>query len=141
MTILVKMYLETFFVFSCSSDNVAELINNTAILEHNTASKSTCANFRNMVCTALDFSARNRFDVVNKFTLLFLFNSLSKRLRGQTERDQSLSQRRNLLSCFQQKSPSQAVTLPTEYKYVPTYCSACYLHGLYILLHNKSRCS
>lgn len=142
MTILVKMYLETFFVFSCSSDNVAELINNTAILEHNTASKSTCANFRNMVCTAPDFSTGSRlsFDVINKFKLLFLFNSLSKRLRGRTERDQSLSQRRNLLSCFQQKSPSQAVTLLTGYKYVPTYSSASHLHGLYILLYNKSEC-
>lgn len=38
-----------------SSDTVGELINNTAILEHNTASKSTCATFRNMVSTAQDF--------------------------------------------------------------------------------------
>uniref|UniRef100_A0A672ZXU8 Signal transducer and activator of transcription n=1 Tax=Sphaeramia orbicularis TaxID=375764 RepID=A0A672ZXU8_9TELE len=29
-------------------DSVGELINNTAILEHNTSSKSTCATFRNM---------------------------------------------------------------------------------------------
>uniref|UniRef100_A0AAY5EML8 Signal transducer and activator of transcription n=1 Tax=Electrophorus electricus TaxID=8005 RepID=A0AAY5EML8_ELEEL len=34
------------------TENVGELINSTAILEHNTASKSTCATFRNMVCTA-----------------------------------------------------------------------------------------
>lgn len=31
------------------SENVGDLINSTAILEHNTSSKSTCATFRNMV--------------------------------------------------------------------------------------------
>ena len=37
----------------CPSENVGEVINNTAILEHNTSSKSTCASFRNMVGTAV----------------------------------------------------------------------------------------
>lgn len=38
-----------------SSDAVGELLNNTAILEHNTVSKSTCATFRNMVSAAQGF--------------------------------------------------------------------------------------
>lgn len=42
-------------IFHCS-ENVGELINNSAILEHNTASKNTCATFRNMVCTAFKHS-------------------------------------------------------------------------------------
>lgn len=61
-----------FSLFVPCRDNVGELINNTAILEHNTSSKSTCATFRNMVCTALDFSAQIElsFSVVNKFVVL-----------------------------------------------------------------------
>lgn len=51
-----KLTLKLFHA-TCS-DNVGELINNTAILEHNTVSKSTCATFRNMVCTGLDLSAK-----------------------------------------------------------------------------------
>lgn len=34
-----------------SSENVGEVINNSAILEHNTTTRSTCATFRNMVRT------------------------------------------------------------------------------------------
>lgn len=49
------------------SDNVGELINNTAILEHNTATKSTCATFRNMVCTLASVHQPR----LNYFTALF----------------------------------------------------------------------
>lgn len=56
-----------------SSDNVAELINNTAILEHNTASKSTCANFRNMSIKKIKRADRKGSESVTeeKFAILF----------------------------------------------------------------------
>ncbi|XP_034028220.1 signal transducer and activator of transcription 6 isoform X2 [Thalassophryne amazonica] len=55
------------------SDNVGELINNTAILEHNTASKSTCANFRHMSIKKIKRADRRGSESVTeeKFALLF----------------------------------------------------------------------
>lgn len=47
--------------FSPLSENVGELINSTAILEHNTSSKSTCATFRNMVGLVTNSSLRVLF--------------------------------------------------------------------------------
>uniref|UniRef100_A0A665VTD7 Signal transducer and activator of transcription n=1 Tax=Echeneis naucrates TaxID=173247 RepID=A0A665VTD7_ECHNA len=54
-------------------DNVGELINNTAILEHNSASKSTCANFRNMSIKKIKRADRKGSESVTeeKFALLF----------------------------------------------------------------------
>ncbi|XP_077368308.1 signal transducer and activator of transcription 6 isoform X2 [Festucalex cinctus] len=56
-----------------SSDNVGDVINNTAILEHNTVSKSTCANFRNMSIKRIKRSDRKGSESVTeeKFALLF----------------------------------------------------------------------
>lgn len=55
------------------SDNVGELINNTAILEHNTATKSTCATFRNMSIKKIKRADRKGSESVTeeKFALLF----------------------------------------------------------------------
>ncbi|XP_077409626.1 signal transducer and activator of transcription 6 isoform X2 [Vanacampus margaritifer] len=55
------------------SDNVGDVINNTAILEHNTACKSTCANFRNMSIKRIKRSDRKGSESVTeeKFALLF----------------------------------------------------------------------
>ncbi|XP_077568851.1 signal transducer and activator of transcription 6 [Stigmatopora nigra] len=55
------------------SDNVGEVINNTAILEHNTASKSTCATFRNMSIKKIKRADRKGSESVTeeKFALLF----------------------------------------------------------------------
>ncbi|KAM4610102.1 signal transducer and activator of transcription 6 [Polymixia lowei] len=55
------------------SENVGELINNTAILEHNTASKSTCATFRNMSIKKIKRADRKGSESVTeeKFALLF----------------------------------------------------------------------
>uniref|UniRef100_A0AAQ4Q2N4 Signal transducer and activator of transcription n=1 Tax=Gasterosteus aculeatus aculeatus TaxID=481459 RepID=A0AAQ4Q2N4_GASAC len=55
------------------SDNVGELINNTAILEHNTSSKSTCATFRNMSIKKIKRADRKGSESVTeeKFALLF----------------------------------------------------------------------
>ncbi|KAK2851349.1 hypothetical protein Q5P01_007625 [Channa striata] len=57
---------------SCS-DNVGELINNTAILEHNTASKHTCATFRNMSIKKIKRADRKGSESVTeeKFAILF----------------------------------------------------------------------
>uniref|UniRef100_A0AAQ6AK11 Signal transducer and activator of transcription n=1 Tax=Amphiprion ocellaris TaxID=80972 RepID=A0AAQ6AK11_AMPOC len=54
-------------------DNVGELINNSAILEHNTASKSTCATFRNMSIKKIKRADRKGSESVTeeKFALLF----------------------------------------------------------------------
>uniref|UniRef100_A0A3Q3VX74 STAT transcription factor protein interaction domain-containing protein n=1 Tax=Mola mola TaxID=94237 RepID=A0A3Q3VX74_MOLML len=54
-------------------DNVGELINNTAILEHNTSSKSTCANFRNMSIKKIKRADRKGSESVTeeKFAILF----------------------------------------------------------------------
>lgn len=54
-------------------DNVGELINNTAILEHNTSSKSTCATFRNMSIKKIKRADRKGSESVTeeKFALLF----------------------------------------------------------------------
>lgn len=55
------------------SENVGELINSTAILEHNTTSKSTCATFRNMSIRRIKRADRKGSESVTeeKFTLLF----------------------------------------------------------------------
>ncbi|KAM8863456.1 signal transducer and activator of transcription 6 isoform 1-T2 [Spinachia spinachia] len=55
------------------SDNVGELINNTAVLEHNTSSKSTCATFRNMSIKKIKRADRKGSESVTeeKFALLF----------------------------------------------------------------------
>uniref|UniRef100_A0A671XTW6 Signal transducer and activator of transcription n=1 Tax=Sparus aurata TaxID=8175 RepID=A0A671XTW6_SPAAU len=58
---------------SVPGDNVGELINNTAILEHNTSSKSTCATFRNMSIKKIKRADRKGSESVTeeKFALLF----------------------------------------------------------------------
>ncbi|XP_076597794.1 signal transducer and activator of transcription 6 [Chaetodon auriga] len=58
---------------SVPGENVGELINNTAILEHNTASKSTCATFRNMSIKKIKRADRKGSESVTeeKFALLF----------------------------------------------------------------------
>ncbi|XP_060914448.1 signal transducer and activator of transcription 6 isoform X2 [Labrus mixtus] len=58
---------------SIPSDNVGELINNSAVLEHNTASKSTCATFRNMSIKKIKRADRKGSESVTeeKFALLF----------------------------------------------------------------------
>ncbi|XP_029291152.1 signal transducer and activator of transcription 6 [Cottoperca gobio] len=58
---------------SAPGDNVGELINNTAILEHNTVSKSTCATFRNMSIKKIKRADRRGSESVTeeKFALLF----------------------------------------------------------------------
>ncbi|XP_028438130.1 signal transducer and activator of transcription 6 isoform X2 [Perca flavescens] len=58
---------------SVPGDNVGELINNTAILEHNTTSKSTCATFRNMSIKKIKRADRKGSESVTeeKFALLF----------------------------------------------------------------------
>lgn len=131
-----KTDIET-LCFAICSDNVGELINNTAILEHNTASKSTCATFRNMVCSTPDLSHQIFFfflSLVNQF--YFWFNSPSRRSRERTERDQSLWQRRSLLSCSRQRSPSQGATHPTGYRFGPCpLFFKCFLLPVY-----KERC-
>ncbi|XP_048033277.1 signal transducer and activator of transcription 6 isoform X1 [Megalobrama amblycephala] len=55
------------------NENVGELINSTAILEHNTASKSTCATFRNMSIRKIKRADRKGSESVTeeKFALLF----------------------------------------------------------------------
>lgn len=55
------------------SDNVGELMNNTAILEHNTATKSTSAAFRNMSIKKIKRAERKGSECVTeeKFALLF----------------------------------------------------------------------
>uniref|UniRef100_A0A8C1G945 Signal transducer and activator of transcription n=2 Tax=Cyprinus carpio TaxID=7962 RepID=A0A8C1G945_CYPCA len=54
-------------------ENVGELINSTAILEHNTSSKSTCATFRNMSIRKIKRADRKGSESVTeeKFALLF----------------------------------------------------------------------
>ncbi|CAN9516157.1 unnamed protein product [Ophioblennius macclurei] len=56
-----------------SKDNVGELINNSAILEHNAATKSTCATFRNMSIKKIKRADRKGTESVTeeKFALLF----------------------------------------------------------------------
>ncbi|XP_003963141.1 signal transducer and activator of transcription 6 isoform X1 [Takifugu rubripes] len=58
---------------SLPGDTVGELINNTAILEHNTASKSTCATFRNMSIKKIKRADRKGTESVTeeKFALIF----------------------------------------------------------------------
>ncbi|XP_043080065.1 signal transducer and activator of transcription 6 isoform X2 [Puntigrus tetrazona] len=55
------------------NENVGELINSTAILEHNTSSKSTCATFRNMSIRRIKRADRKGSESVTeeKFALLF----------------------------------------------------------------------
>ncbi|KAG7471825.1 hypothetical protein MATL_G00102120 [Megalops atlanticus] len=55
------------------TENVGELINNTAILEHNTSTKSTCATFRNMSIKKIKRADRKGSESVTeeKFALLF----------------------------------------------------------------------
>uniref|UniRef100_A0A669BTK7 Signal transducer and activator of transcription n=1 Tax=Oreochromis niloticus TaxID=8128 RepID=A0A669BTK7_ORENI len=54
-------------------DNVGELINNSAVLEHNAATKSTCSNFRNMSIKKIKRADRKGSESVTeeKFALLF----------------------------------------------------------------------
>uniref|UniRef100_A0A672J7E8 Signal transducer and activator of transcription n=1 Tax=Salarias fasciatus TaxID=181472 RepID=A0A672J7E8_SALFA len=56
-----------------TGESVAELINNSAILEHNAASKSTCATFRNMSIKKIRRADRKGTESVTeeKFALLF----------------------------------------------------------------------
>ncbi|XP_056455180.1 signal transducer and activator of transcription 6 isoform X2 [Gadus chalcogrammus] len=56
-----------------TSDNVGELINNTAILEHHPTSKSTCATFRNMSVKKIKRADRKGTESVTeeKFAILF----------------------------------------------------------------------
>uniref|UniRef100_A0A8C8JVP6 Signal transducer and activator of transcription n=1 Tax=Oncorhynchus tshawytscha TaxID=74940 RepID=A0A8C8JVP6_ONCTS len=58
---------------SLPSENVGELINNTAILEHNTSGKSTCATFRNMSIKKIKRADRKGSESVTeeKFALFF----------------------------------------------------------------------
>lgn len=60
---------------SVSGDNVGELINNTAILEHNTASKSTCATFRNMSIKKIKRADRKGSESVTEEKFAFLFST------------------------------------------------------------------
>ncbi|KAM9444641.1 signal transducer and activator of transcription 6 isoform 2-T3 [Clarias gariepinus] len=55
------------------TENVGDLINSTAILEHNTTSKSTCATFRNMSIRKIKRADRKGSESVTeeKFALLF----------------------------------------------------------------------
>ncbi|XP_076027986.1 signal transducer and activator of transcription 6 [Genypterus blacodes] len=55
------------------SDNIGELINNSAILEHNTSTKSTCATFRNMSIKKIKRADRKGSESVTeeKFALFF----------------------------------------------------------------------
>ncbi|XP_047435770.1 signal transducer and activator of transcription 6 [Mugil cephalus] len=58
---------------SAPSETVGELINNSAVLEHNVASKSTCATFRNMSIKKIKRADRKGSESVTeeKFALLF----------------------------------------------------------------------
>ncbi|KAM4563255.1 signal transducer and activator of transcription 6 [Odontesthes bonariensis] len=58
---------------SVPSENVGELINNSAILEHNPATKSACATFRNMSIKKIKRADRKGSESVTeeKFALLF----------------------------------------------------------------------
>ncbi|KAI1892222.1 hypothetical protein AGOR_G00131090 [Albula goreensis] len=58
---------------SIPTENVGELINNTAILEHNSSTKSTCATFRNMSIKKIKRADRKGSESVTeeKFALLF----------------------------------------------------------------------
>ncbi|KAJ8257424.1 hypothetical protein GJAV_G00185460 [Gymnothorax javanicus] len=58
---------------SIPTENVGELINNTAILEHNVSTKSTCATFRNMSIKKIKRADRKGSESVTeeKFALLF----------------------------------------------------------------------
>nr|AAO22057.1 STAT6 [Tetraodon fluviatilis] len=58
---------------SIPGDTVGELLNNTAILEHNTASKNTCATFRNMSIKKIKRADRKGTESVTeeKFALFF----------------------------------------------------------------------
>ncbi|XP_028264893.1 signal transducer and activator of transcription 6 isoform X2 [Parambassis ranga] len=56
-------------------DNVGELINNSAILEHNTATKSTCATFRNMSIKRIKRADRKGSESVTEEKFAILFSS------------------------------------------------------------------
>ncbi|XP_017286403.1 signal transducer and activator of transcription 6 isoform X2 [Kryptolebias marmoratus] len=58
---------------SISSENVGEVINNSAVLEHNTTTRSTCATFRNMSIKKIKRADRKGSESVTeeKFALLF----------------------------------------------------------------------
>lgn len=71
------------------------------------------------------------FSIVGKCKLCFWFNSPSRKSREQTEKDQSLWQRRNLPSCSPQRSTSQAVRLRTGYRFDPIRHSDCCLTSHY----------
>ncbi|XP_062872040.1 signal transducer and activator of transcription 6 isoform X2 [Trichomycterus rosablanca] len=58
---------------NAQTENVGELINNNAILEHNTASRNTCATFRNMSIKKIKRADRKGSESVTeeKFAILF----------------------------------------------------------------------
>ncbi|XP_037540116.1 signal transducer and activator of transcription 6 [Nematolebias whitei] len=58
---------------SLTSENVGEVINNSAVLEHNTTTRSTCATFRNMSIKRIKRADRKGSESVTeeKFALLF----------------------------------------------------------------------
>uniref|UniRef100_A0A8B9L7I3 Signal transducer and activator of transcription 6, interleukin-4 induced n=1 Tax=Astyanax mexicanus TaxID=7994 RepID=A0A8B9L7I3_ASTMX len=66
----ISRFLRTIFK---NHENVGELINSTAILEHNPSSKSTCATFRNMSIKKIKRADRKGSESVTeeKFALLF----------------------------------------------------------------------
>ncbi|XP_066527253.1 signal transducer and activator of transcription 6 isoform X2 [Hoplias malabaricus] len=57
------------------TENVGELINSTAILEHNTSSKSTCATFRNMSIRKIKRADRKGSESVTEEKFAFLFTA------------------------------------------------------------------
>ncbi|XP_058498185.1 signal transducer and activator of transcription 6 [Solea solea] len=60
---------------SVPGENVGELINNTAVLEHNTTSKSTCATFRNMSIKKIKRADRKGSESVTEEKFAFLFSA------------------------------------------------------------------
>ncbi|XP_056094680.1 signal transducer and activator of transcription 6 [Rhinichthys klamathensis goyatoka] len=57
------------------NENVGDLLNYTAILEHNTASKSTCATFRNMSIKKIKRADRKGSESVTEEKFALLFNT------------------------------------------------------------------
>ncbi|CAM4678585.1 unnamed protein product [Leuciscus chuanchicus] len=57
------------------NENVGDLLNYTALLEHNTASKSTCATFRNMSIKKIKRADRKGSESVTEEKFALLFNT------------------------------------------------------------------
>ncbi|KAK7132393.1 hypothetical protein R3I93_018817 [Phoxinus phoxinus] len=57
------------------NENVGDLLNFTAVLEHNTASKSTCATFRNMSIKKIKRADRKGSESVTEEKFALLFNT------------------------------------------------------------------